>query len=311
VAEYSTVDLEEATDLGRRVGVHVSGIRPLTGGMRNSSFVLETDAGRLVLSVLDSHDVDSAAALADLTVALAAGGVPTPAPLASPGGGHVLRRADGTPVAIRPHVDGTLSSPVPERDLHAIGTLLGRVHTLDPPIRLPPPTRRLPGRWRHRVRGRADPRLVDLLERAVALDREIAWSHLPQGLTHGDLFDDNLIHDDAGWHVIDWEYAAHDVFVLDIAIAIIGVCRAGGPTLDPARVRRFLDGYEAVRPLEAVERVTVRPALRYGAAVLAYERWVRHNLDWPDPARATSHVEMVDLADALAAPAASGHDHGG
>jgi Ser/Thr protein kinase RdoA (MazF antagonist) len=66
---------------------------------------------------------------------------------------------------------------------------------------------------------------------------------LPQGSTHGDLFNDNLVRADDGWHVIDWEYAARDSLVLDVAIALVGVCRTG-TTLPASGVERFLAGYE-------------------------------------------------------------------
>lgn len=300
MADYSTVDLDEARRIGRRLDVQVYALRPLTGGMRNSSFVLETEAGRLVLSVLDGHDLDSAVALADLSAALADAGLPTPGPLTAPGQGRVLVSHSGRPVVVRPHVAGAVLSPAPVEELDSIGRLLGAIHTLDPPVALPHPTRRLPETWRRRVDGRADPALIGLIDAVDGFGQELAQPTLPQGLTHGDLFDDNLVLNHDGWHVIDWEYAAHDALVLDLAIATIGVCRAGDATaLDPARVELLLRGYEHVRPLDPTERAVLGPAVRYGAAVLAYERWVRHNLDWPDPTHASSHAELVDLAAAL------------
>jgi Ser/Thr protein kinase RdoA (MazF antagonist) len=173
MADYTNLEHDEVVALGRQLDVRVSSLRRLEGGMRNSRFALGTDVGPLVLSVLDSHDLASARVLADMTAALAAAGVPTPPPLASPGRGRVLVTRAGTPVMVRPHVEGEVFVTVPGRELDAAGRLHGRIHTLEAPVRLPPPRRRLPEGWRDRLRGCADARLVELAGRAEAIGRQL------------------------------------------------------------------------------------------------------------------------------------------
>lgn len=96
------------------------------------------------------------------------------------------------------------------------------------------------------------PRLVDTLaERGI--------TGLPDGdrVYHGDFHPGNILHDGAGWSVIDWSDAHRAHPAADVACSILAIGYRGlrdGPTADDAHRRRaraadhYLDTYAALRP---------------------------------------------------------------
>jgi homoserine kinase type II len=93
-------------------------------------------------------------------------------------------------------------------------------------------------------------------------------SGLPQGVTHCDLFPDNvLMLGDKVSGLIDFYFAATDFFAYDLAVTHAAWCFAiGGSTFRPSVSRGLLEGYETVRPLSAAEREAL-PVLARGACM--------------------------------------------
>ena len=245
MAAYSTLRHDEAKRLGLRFSLEVRGIRPLDGGMRNSSFLVDAVQGRFVLAVLDSHDFHSAQKLGELMTTLAEAGLPTPAPL----------------------LDGAVLASIPNHQLGSVGALIAQIHSVAPPARLRTASRRLPADWPRRLLDCDD---SAFMRRLAVSDRGAVFTGLPRGLTHGDLFADNLLLRDGTWHVIDWEYASVDAYVVDLGIAAVGLCRAG-IRLDHRRLGELVEGYERRRQLRPAERSALPAAIRHGALVLAFE----------------------------------------
>lgn len=104
--------------------------------------------------------------------------------------------------------------------------------------------------------------LTEELEQQLAFDA----SGLPEGVIHGDLFVDNILFDgDKVSGIIDFYYAHHESFVLDIAIALNAqAIEFEGD--DHARIQSFLDSYQTVRPLREDE-VKALPMLMRVAAM--------------------------------------------
>ena len=66
------------------------------------------------------------------------------------------------------------------------------------------------------------------------------------------------------------------------------------------RINRLVRGYQSVRPLIELESDLLFDATIYASAMLAFHRFVRHNVRYPDPAKRDLHRELVYLADAVA-----------
>jgi homoserine kinase type II len=300
MAEYSRLGSEELDAICSMYAIHVSSYSRLDGGNANSSYLIDSADGRFVVTVLDNHDHTTANALVRLTDHLVAHGIDTPTALASRDGRRVIEW-NGTPLVVKPFARGSVEVPLPARLVAPAGALLARIHAVPPPGDLAPNQRRLPATWRDTVpdQGSAAP-LHAMLNRAeLALNTLEAWRAAPVGLAHGDLFADNLVASPEGELVpLDWETASVEPLILDIGFTIVGLGR-NGSRLDSEGTHSLLAGYKAVRHLEPVERLLVVPAVRYANAVLAFHRYLRHNVRFPDVAKRGLYLELVEFDETL------------
>ena len=79
--------------------------------------------------------------------------------------------------------------------------------------------------------------------------------NLPSGVVHVDLFPDNVFFDEKGKlsGVIDFYFAATDLFVYDLAVVINAWCFDENNQFDEAKYQALLEGYQKIRPLSEAE----------------------------------------------------------
>jgi homoserine kinase type II len=77
---------------------------------------------------------------------------------------------------------------------------------------------------------------------------------LPRGLTHGDLFRDNVLWAESGEvsALLDFESACEDAFAYDLMVTVLSWCF--GDDLDARLASAMREGYERVRPLTEAEK---------------------------------------------------------
>lgn len=295
MAKYTVLTSAQIERTEEHLGRRLKNVHELSGGMANSSFLAEAPEGQLVITVLDNHDMESASRLAALMTYLANRGVPTQRVCLGRSGASVIE-VDGKPVMVREFIDGVHEEPVPPEGLRDVGSLLAHVHRVPPPANIERGTRRLPVDWRQRVGDDAPADLVALLRRAESLQVEL--EPLQHVLVHGDLFADNLVLTPDGRRIIlDWETASIEPAILDIGVAAVAMCRTAN-RLDDARLDRLLDGYRSADgQLPAPD--LIRASVECANALLAFHRYYRHNVRFPDPARDSIHQELVAFGRSL------------
>jgi homoserine kinase type II len=281
-------------------GLVVEGSSPLPGGLENSSYLVTTPAGSLVLTVLQKKDPSVAVSYAAFLCSLAEQGLPVPRLLQRRDGGYVASAA-GRPVILSEHVAGRSYDPLPARYLPSVGAILARLHSstkvvcrLDPYIRLGDreldelaacPDPRF-GRWALGWHGR------------VGHVVESGGRRVP---THGDLFPDNLIVRHSGEIVlVDWDDGALDHPVLDVGMAVLGLCCE--QVFRWERARLLLAGYRSVSGAD-IDAARLLDATIYVALFTAYQRFRRQAALGPNggqrsyrviPALVTSMLEGWD-----------------
>lgn len=268
------------------VGV-VEQAQALEAGTVNTNLALRTSRGRFFLRVNEGKAEAEVAAEAALVEALAQRGVPTPRP---------CRAQDGRPYApwrdrflsLFPWIEGVQrSDDVSVVDAHALGAALAAVHEAG--LMLPPSMwpasryddRALEGR-RAQIAAADRP---ELTAPVAALQAEAAWlasqhhvrAAAAHGLTHGDLFRDNVL-----WAtgarariaaLLDFEQAAAGSLAYDVAVCVNDWAWdevAVAVRADLARA--LLGGYQTVRPLDAATRQALPVELRAAAARFATTR---------------------------------------
>ncbi|WP_067885388.1 phosphotransferase [Nocardia vaccinii] len=298
MADYTALEHIDIHSIAERYGLGDCTLTKLAGGAANSSFRVEGPSGAFTLTVLDNHDHASAARLARLTRALYAAGVPTTDVIPAVGG-DLVTSWGRRPAIIKQWIEGTAYDTLPDRFLAAAGRILAQLHSADPGFPdLPVRTRRLSPEHEATIVEFKDQEFGEWLMRRLDRVRQLRSGHRDV-LTHGDLYPDNLIvRPDGGLAVIDWETASLDDPLLDLGMALVGLADTGGQ-LDGERVRSVLDGYSSVRPLDSEDVVLLPAMAEHAALIIAFHRYYRHNVRFPNPRQALRYREMVGLVEKM------------
>lgn len=199
-------------------------------------------------------------------------GLPVPLPYAQTNGA-LLGTLAGRPAALISFLPG-LSVRKPTRDHCAqLGTALARLHVAAQSF----PLQRLNsmGRdaWGPLIQA-CDGQPETLQTGAMQMiwqaleDVHRQWPEgLPAGIIHADLFPNNVLFrgtDVSG--LIDFYFAATDLFAYDVAIALNAWCFEPDVSYNITKGRALLDGYQSVRRLESTE-VYALPLLCQAAAL--------------------------------------------
>ena len=117
---------------------------------------------------------------------------------------------------------------------------------------------------------------------------------LPTGLLHGDLFLDNTLFDgDEMVAILDFEEGCYDTLLIDVGMTLIGCCYTPQHQLDIEAAKRFLDTYNASRPLTESEWKHLDCFVHYAALSIAFWRFRQFNIRRPNPHRANTYQEMI------------------
>jgi homoserine kinase type II len=261
MAVLTPITRDDAQALADAYGLGVvRAVEEIPAGSVNSNFALDLPGGRVFLRLYEEQDRAGAGRETSMLERIAAAGVPTPAPLRRTDGALVAA-VRGKPAALFPWRSGAMrcQASVTVDDARQVGEALARVH-----IAAAGETA-TPGRFRHEdllgrvavIAGASDARLAALApelrswlnEAHAARDRS-----LPGGLTHGDLFRDNVLWDGEGRlaALLDFESACSGTYAYDLMVTILAWCVGDG--IDARLATAMREGYEARRPLSEAER---------------------------------------------------------
>lgn len=121
---------------------------------------------------------------------------------------------------------------------------------------------------------------------------------LPRAITHGDLFLDNCLWDEAKDElssVLDFEEVCYEPAILDVAMTILGCCfdKERGELIEPW-TRSFIDGYCSVRPLTSLEIELLPDMMDFVIIVAAFWRFNQFVVLHPELNMQESYKELSD-----------------
>lgn len=255
-------------DLGRTLG-----FRGIAEGVENSNYRLETTTGEFILTLYEKR-VEPADLpwFLGLMEHLAERGVPCPRPVAGRDGA-TLRRLAGRPAAITTFLRGAWPRVIELRHCAPVGAALARMHLAGADFAPRRPNALGPDSWQPLLAAcgagaeALEPGLGRELEASLARITAAWPRQLPMGHIHADLFQDNVFF--AGEQVsglIDFYFAATDLYAYDLAICLNAWCFERDFTANSAKAEALLGAYDRLRPLSPAER-TVLPVLCQGAAM--------------------------------------------
>ncbi len=299
MAVYTTVSADDlAVWLTRYALGTVHEFEPIVAGIENTNYFLTADNGRFVLTLYERLPAEELPFYLNLMAHLARAGVKAPAPEPDRSGA-LWSFLNGKPAGLVARLDGVAVERPQLPHCAAAGDALARMHLALGNYRGRLSNRRGPAWWRQAARA-VRPFLSaeqnGLLASEIKFQTGFAKTRLPRGAIHGDLFCDNVLFDGervAG--IIDFGFAATDVLVYDLAIAVNDWCSvsegASAGALDPPRSGAMVAAYEAVRPLSAEERTLWPVVLR--AAALRFWLSRLYDLYLPRPGELTHAHDPV------------------
>lgn len=251
----------------------VRDVHGIAEGIENTNYRLNTTDGRYILTLFEKRV--AAADLpffVELMEHLAGAGVPCPLPVRDRDGQALKTLAD-RPACIVTFLDGRPTPEIEPDHCAAVGRAIARLHLAGDTFRGRRDNDLGPLGWRAlagRIGAGADtiaPGLADGIAAELA-ELEGRWPDpLPQGVVHADLFPDNVFFDHGRiTGLIDFYFACTDALAYDLAVCLNAWCFDEAHAFVPARAKRLLESYDAVRHLTG-EEVAALPLLCRGAAL--------------------------------------------
>jgi homoserine kinase type II len=242
-------------------------------GVENSNFLLETQAGRFILTVFERRaKPEDLPYFLELMLWLAQHGFPSATPIADRQG-QILSAIRGKPAAIVGFMPGLSARSPSAAQCRQAGEGLAWLHVAGAGY---------PG---HRVNdlGQAAwaPMFAKLEPAADALKAglaatitedlariEAAWpTDLPRGVIHADFFPDNVFFKDGAFAAaIDFYFACDDLYAYDLAVCLNAWCFEPDGGFNVTSAQAMIAGYQTRRPLSQAEKEAL-PVLAWGAAM--------------------------------------------
>ena len=274
MAVFTEVSNTEAQALLHRLQLgELITLRGIEGGIENTNYFLTSDQGEFVLTLFERLTAEQLPFYLHLMKHLAHGGVPVPDPHADENG-DILLTVCGKPAAVVNKLAG--KSQLAPQGVHcaAVGAMLARMHLAGRGFdRHQPNLRGLPW-WNDTVPvvlPHIGPEQAALLRTELAYQNHVAasaaYTALPRGPVHADLFRDNVMFEgETLTGFFDFYFAGVDTWLFDLAVCLNDWC-IDLPTgaHDAPRAAAMLDAYQAVRPLTAAERELLPAMARAGA----------------------------------------------
>jgi homoserine kinase type II len=248
--------------------------RGIAEGVENSNYALKTTIGDYILTLYEKRvEPKDLPWFLGLMEHLAAAGLPCPLPVRATSGEN-LNPLAGRIAAITTFLPGVWPRRVLLSHCEPLGAALAQLHLAGASFTAARPNALGPASWHDLLQKCAPtadsvlPGLTTELTQALATIQS-AWptTPLPRGQIHADLFPDNVFFlNGAISGLIDFYFAATDLFAYDIAICLNAWCFERDFSFNITKSRALLRGYATHRALTPAEE-TALPILAQGAAM--------------------------------------------
>ena len=261
----------------------VEKLEGIAQGVENTNYFLTTTTGEYVLTLFEHIPRADLPFYVGLMDHLAHHDIVCPAPMRREDGAFIAD-LNGKPACIVTRLPGSPRMNPSASDCRAAGHILAALHLAG--LEYDAGLANARGQaWREHFAEAAAPRLSRAENALIESENRYQSIHddsvLPQGVIHADLFRDNVLWDSRGTGgVIDFYFACDDVLLYDVAITANDWCTTPEATLDLARTRALIAGYEELRPLTDLERelwptMLRRAALRTWLGRIGYNHFPR------------------------------------
>jgi homoserine kinase type II len=285
----------EIREIASHYNLSVIEFESIPGGNANSSFLLYTRHGNFVLTVF-TIELEQVQRLGQLLVLLEEHEFPTTRLLRLQSGDKVTMHM-GKPVIMKHYISGQVRNDLNEAMLIHIGRSMAHLHEIPAPGFL----------VNEHEYGLEY--FSTIIGREVKLEYETWLSDrlnflkdrihpgLPRGLIHGDVFYDNVLFDGKDFKaIIDFESGCNYYYLFDLGMGIVGLC-AENSVIPLGKTKAFVDGYQQIRRLEEIEKISLQLFVEYAAIATSSWRFWKYNIDSPSLGKGQLHMQMMDIAE--------------
>lgn len=283
MAVYTSVSARQAQALitALQLGT-VTALTPCSGGIENTNYFVDTEnkgqKREYVLTLFERLSFEELPFYLELMRHLADNGIAVPRPYAD-ADSVILHTVAGKPAAVVERLRGRQMLQPTAAHCQAVGRHMAQMHLAGSSFHMQQRNLRDRSWWNATIpvvlphlNAQQSALILNEQQHQNMVASSAAFSALPVGAIHADLFRDNVMFDGTTLTgFFDFYFAGIDSLLFDIAVALNDWCfhHAGAPAVAhflPRHIDAFLDAYQAVRPLTAAEQQLL-PDLRRAAAL--------------------------------------------
>ncbi len=289
---YTVVKREQLAQLLSQYSIgELLDYQGISAGIDNTNYFVTTSCGEFVLTLFESLDFNELPYFLALMAHLSEHGVPCAHPVADINN-KFLRTLNQRPAAIVNKLPGKDHSNSTKAHAKELGRVLAKLHIAGQSFN----QKKLNTRgehWWQQTTERLKPYITEdvyrFLVAEIRFQQTVDRHSLPNGVTHADLFKDNVLWiGDELTGVIDFYYACSDCLLYDIAVTANAWFSTPDGKLDTELTCEFLSSYHHFRPLETVEHQNWPAMLRASALRFLLSRL--NDKHFPKPGEIT-HVK--------------------
>ena len=302
MAHYSILNKADILEILKPYSIYsIKKFKILDGGSENTNYKIDSEVGKIVLTISEQKTIQEAQDLAELLDHLKKNNFDT-SELVHTSQNKSLSIYKNKPVMVKRYLEGKIMSDIPLHLLQQIGADTARLHN----ISVPDYVRDIMWCGKERFNEVKEYALNSpfdlwLKDTHSYIDKNTA-PDLPKAFIHSDIFGSNIIinNDKTKATIMDFEEATHYYRVFDIAVLFISLCVQSGD-IDFTRASSILKGYTSITRLTDEEKQALQPLTVYAAAGVAFWRHKNFNFTKPDKDLKDTYLKMKDLADRVRA----------
>ena len=297
MAIYTPLTKTDIQQIAKNYQLKVSDFKPIAAGNSNSNFILQTQQGKVVLTLFEELQPERVRNIVKILKGLLSAGFSDIKPF-DPISGDAMTIWAKKPVLLRTYIEGEVYQELKASHLNQVGKALAQLHEVPIPAGISHRHHYEHPQFASVIGTNKDPEYETWLhQRLVYLEAKIPDT-LPRGLIHGDLFFDNVLFKDEKFRaIIDYEDACGHDKILDIGMAILGLCVRKKLSLKKARA--LLKGYQKIRYLEKSERESLQLFTELAAVRTSNWRFWKYHFQSPIPERVDYHRQMMAIAQSI------------
>ena len=243
------------------------GFEGIKDGIDNSNYVVTTIQGNYILTLFEKLPPEQIQDYLKLLLYLKKHNITCPNPIAN-NRSDLLALLNKKPAVLFSFLNGAAVTEPGIEHYQAIGELLAKMHLSTQNYTFPIQNNHDLNWCKHtfsKIQKQLGKDDCNILEDEINFQIAYQCPALPNGIIHGDLFQDNVFFQDnkiSG--ILDFYDACTDVYLLDIAITINDWCLEK-KQINAEKVNNLLSSYEKIRPLSEFEKQNMTAFLRLAA----------------------------------------------